>query len=287
MAEVSVVIPTHNRHEKLANAIKSVLDQTYQNFELVIVDDKSTDDTRETVEGFNDDRIIYLRNQRNLGGGGSRNVGIRISDGEFIAFLDDDDEWFPKKLEKQVKVLKDTSSTFCGVYTGLVKYKNGLMVSKKVNDIDGDLFETLLWENIIGSTSVVMLKKEHIMEVGGFTETLPASQELDLFIRLSKRYKFKCVPEPLVRYYVHGDNQISSDHSKKAFSKRYIYELYKDYIIKDEGLHARYLYEIGYHEYMNGERDKALKLFKNAFFLSPVGIKHLIRKVLSKLILGI
>lgn len=287
MREVSVVIPTYNRSKKLKRAVNSVLDQTYPYFEVIVVDDRSTDDTKEVVKKFKDERIKYHRNESNLGGGESRNVGIELSKNEYIAFLDDDDEWFPSKLEKQVKVLEKADWSYCGVYTGLVKIKNGIPVSKKLSYKEGDLFKELLWENIIGSTSVVLLKRDSIKDVGGFKEDLPASQELDLFLKLSKKYKFKAVPEPLVRYYIHGDEQITSDHSKKLASKKYLFKKYKKEITADSKLHARYLYEIGYRSYLSGEKKEAISNFKRAFFLSPLGIKHLIRKVLSKLIFGI
>ncbi|MFO7792179.1 MAG: glycosyltransferase family 2 protein [Candidatus Saliniplasma sp.] len=287
MKKVSVIIPTYNRSMELKRAVRSVLNQTYEDFELIIVDDNSKDDTREVVDNFEDDRIRYHKNETNMGGSGSRNVGIRMSRNDFIAFLDDDDQWFPTKLEKQVKVLKDTPPDYCGVYTGLIKIREGEPISEKMIYKEGNLFEDLLWENIIGSTSVILLKKECLLDVGGFTKNLPASQELDLYLRLSERYKFKCVGEPLVRYHIHNKNQITGDYSKKIVSKKYIFEKYKDYITSSSSLHARHLYEIGYQQYMNGDKQAGLDSFKQAFLLSPFGIKHLIRKILSKLILGI
>ncbi len=287
MRDVSVVIPTYNRSEKLRRAIKSVLDQSHRNFELIVIDDNSEDDTEEVVEGFGDDRIVYHRNKKNLGGGGARNLGIRESSAEYIAFLDDDDEWLPRKLEKQLKAIKGAPASYCGVYTGLTKYRGGKPLTQKMIAREGDIFHDLLWENIIGSTSVILLRKGCVTEVGGFTQGLPASQELDLYLRLAEKYEFGCVPESLVKYHIHKDNQITSDYSKKVHSRRYIFNLYKDRITDDPGLHARHLYEIGFLEYMKGDREGAYKHFKEAFFLSPPGIKHLIRKVLSKLILDI
>src|SRR5258705_13939604 len=105
MSQVSVVIPTHNRSEFLRSAIASVLGQTYQDFELIVVDDASTDSTAEVVVSFNDSRIKFIRHQTNQGGSAARNTGIRASKCDYIAFLDDDDEWSPRKLSKQVEVL--------------------------------------------------------------------------------------------------------------------------------------------------------------------------------------
>ncbi len=287
MKNVSVIIPSFNRANKIQRAIESVLDQTYKDFELIVVDDASTDETPEVVNRFNDERIRYHRNDSNLGGAASRNVGIKISKNDFIAFLDDDDEWLPTKLEKQVNMLKEADSSYCGVYTGLEKILDGQVISKKISRKEGELFDDLLRENIIGSTSVVLLKKGHVIEVGSFTEGLPASQELELYLRLAKKYKFKCIPEPLVRYYVHKGDQITSDYSKKLKAKRYLFKKYEEKIKSDQDLHARYLYEMSYYEYKNGNKKQYKNHFKEAFFLSPLGIKYLIRNALSKLILGL
>ncbi len=287
MNMVSVIIPTHNRSKMLERAIESVLEQTYKHFELIIVDDDSIDDTPKTVREIDDPRIRYHRNETNRGGSGSRNVGIGLSKYGLIAFLDDDDMWLPTKLEKQVAVLECASDDHCGVYTGLVKIRDGTAISKKVNRAEGDLFDELLWENIIGSTSCVLLRKECVKEVGGFKEGLPASQELELYLRLSLKYKFKSIPEPLVKYSIHENKQITSDYSKKIASKKYIYERYKTYFASNRKLHAKHHYELSFMEYMDGDRKLSGQHFKKAFLLYPAGVKHIIRMTLSKLILGI
>ena len=102
---VSVIIPTHNRADLVPLAIQSVLQQTYTNLECIVVDDASTDNTEETVRTIIDERIIYLRHENNKHASAARNTGIKYARGEFIAFLDDDDEWLPTKLEKQVPFL--------------------------------------------------------------------------------------------------------------------------------------------------------------------------------------
>src|SRR5690348_13147078 len=105
MAPVSVIIPTHNRSDFLRNAITSVLNQTYQDFEIIVVDDGSTDNTSEVVANFSDERITFIRHDTNKGGSAARNTGILASKCDYIAFLDDDDEWLPDKLRKQMEIL--------------------------------------------------------------------------------------------------------------------------------------------------------------------------------------
>src|SRR4030095_982853 len=105
MPKVSVIIPTHNRAEFLRSAITSILNQTFQDFEIIIIDDASKDHTREIIAHFNDARIKVIHNQVSEGAAGARNIGIRNSTCEYIAFLDDDDEWLPEKLQMQICLL--------------------------------------------------------------------------------------------------------------------------------------------------------------------------------------
>ena len=104
LPKVSVVIPTHDRAHLVGRAIRSVLAQTFQDFEIIVVDDCSVDNTKEVVQSLADSRIRYLRHEINRGGSAARNTGIGAARGEWIAFLDSDDEWLPKKLEKQLEM---------------------------------------------------------------------------------------------------------------------------------------------------------------------------------------
>src|SRR5215510_2389269 len=108
MSKVSVIIPTHNRAEFLRSAITSVLNQTFQDFEIVIIDDASKDHTREVITNFNDVRIKVIHNRVSKGAAGSRNIGIINTNYEYIAFLDDDDEWLPEKLKIQIYLLDNS-----------------------------------------------------------------------------------------------------------------------------------------------------------------------------------
>lgn len=118
MPLVSVVIPTYNRAEFLPRAVESVLRQTVDDFELIVVDDASTDDTEAVVERFDDPRVEYVRHGTNRGGSAARNTGIERSSGEYIAFLDSDDEWYPRKLERQVEELRSRSDEWVATYCG-------------------------------------------------------------------------------------------------------------------------------------------------------------------------
>jgi glycosyltransferase involved in cell wall biosynthesis len=116
---VSIIIPTYNRSRLLARAVKSVLNQTYQNFELIIVDDASTDNTEEVVGSFNDERIKYVRHEKNKGEAVARNTGIKAARGEYIASHDSDDEWLHEKLAKRIRAFENCSPEIGVVYTAL------------------------------------------------------------------------------------------------------------------------------------------------------------------------
>jgi glycosyltransferase involved in cell wall biosynthesis len=118
MPAVSVIIPTYNRAEFLRLAITSVLNQTFQDFEIIVVDDASEDHTHEVVHNFRDKRIKYIHHEVNKRVAAARNTGVLNSSGAYIAFVDDDDEWLPKKLQMQVALLENSPSIVGGVYTG-------------------------------------------------------------------------------------------------------------------------------------------------------------------------
>ena len=142
--QISVVVPTHNRAHLIERAIKSILAQTYQNLEIIILDDRSTDNIAEVVAGFGDQRIKFVRNKENLGGGGSRNVGIRASKSEYVAFLDDDDEWLPTKFEKQVKLFYEGSEKLGVVSCARAKFRDGKQFHEYWPECKGDVYQYLV-----------------------------------------------------------------------------------------------------------------------------------------------
>jgi glycosyltransferase involved in cell wall biosynthesis len=212
LPSVSVIIPTHNRADFLRGALSSVLNQTYQNFEIIVVDDASSDDTATVVAAFNDERIRFLRHDTNKGGSAARNTGILASKCDYIAFLDDDDEWLPDKLRKQIEILVTSPPEVGGVYTGCldIDKTSGKVVRQHIPTKRGDLSRDLLIENCVGGTSTMLLKKVCLQQVGLFDESLPRSQDYDLWIRISREFLFECIHEPLFIYHVHG-SKISTD----------------------------------------------------------------------------
>jgi glycosyltransferase involved in cell wall biosynthesis len=212
MPNVSVIIPTHNRAAYLKAAIASVLNQTFQDFEILIVDDGSSDTTPDVVKSFDDDRIQYVRHPKSRGGAAARNTGIGHCRGEYVAFLDDDDEWFADKLARQMVLLLASPPEVGCIYTGYVCVDrvSGKEIAQKIPTNRGDLSKELLTANCLGGTSSVLLKRACFKQVGVFDQNLPSFQDHDLWIRISKSFHFDYIGEPLLRYYVHR-KQIWSD----------------------------------------------------------------------------
>ena len=207
MPLVSVIIPTHNRAGFLAGAVNSVLAQSFNDLEIVVVDDCSGDDTPALMESFRRPGIRYLRHDRQRGGAAARNTGIHHSTGEYVAFLDDDDEWYPEKLDRQVSTLLASPADVGGIYTGyfIVDRSDNQIRGQMVPTERGDLYETLLAGNCIGSTSSMLLRRSCFDKVGIFDERLPSFQDYDLWLRIARKYQFECIRQPLLKYFVHGD----------------------------------------------------------------------------------
>ena len=193
---VSVIIPTYNRAWALAEAIDSVLAQNYNNFELIVIDDGSTDNTSDLIDGYSGE--LTLIRQENAGVSAARNRGIESSRGDFIAFLDSDDTWLPQKLSRQVD--------FWGSYpealicqTQEIWIRNNTRVNPRSchKKPSGMIFEPSL-DLCLVSPSAVMMKKDLFDKVGLFDEGLPACEDYDLWLRVSCRYPVYLVDEPLV-----------------------------------------------------------------------------------------
>lgn len=192
---ISVIIPTYNRYSFLEKAAKSVLRQSFKDFEIIIVDDGSDDGTKKLVQSFCDKRIRYFY-QENRGVSSARNKGVIESRGDLIAFLDSDDYWKGKKLEKQLKFMESTSSIIS--HTQELWYRRGKILNQKKEHrkCSGNLFAKSL-EMCSISISTVMMKKSLFDGVGLFDVNLPACEDYDLWLRVTSRYPVFLLDEEL------------------------------------------------------------------------------------------
>jgi len=204
MPKVSVIIPTHNRAQVVADAIESVLAQTYPDFELIVVDDGSTDRTRQVVEryiGQNGKRVAYLW-QENAGAPAARNAGIRLSAGDYVAFLDSDDLYLPGRLEVGVSALEQDPRYGASYGDQRTVAADGTVILKsRINRfggaVSGWILPALLRGDLI-QTNTITIRRQALEQVGGFDEKLWSGQDTDLWWRLAKQWQIIGLPEMLV-----------------------------------------------------------------------------------------
>jgi len=215
---ISAIIPTYNGATRgfLAEAIESVLAQTYRNFELIIVDDGSTDATKGLCERYLVDKRVRVLSQRNRGLGAARNLGIENSSGEFICLLDDDDLWKPEKLETQIAFIHDKQ--LADGRMGMVFHavdeidEKGKVVGLRVAEVGGDSRDQLFLGALLICPSAVMIPRSLFASVGYFDEGSPMGvEDYDMWLRITKHHRLFADPTVLGAYRVYGSSQMSSD----------------------------------------------------------------------------
>ncbi|MBT5258172.1 MAG: glycosyltransferase [Nitrospina sp.] len=205
--KVSVIVPTYNRADRLERALNSIVSQTYQDFELIVVDDGSTDKTSQLMKSFPKAQYFYIK--KNSGVSKARNVGLAFAKGELICFLDSDDLWKEKKIQIQSLWLENNKdSQIC--YTDEIWVRNGVRVNpmNRHRKYSGDIFRHCLGLCIV-SPSSVMIRAKLFDEIGNFDESLPACEDYDLWLRIASKYAFHFIEEPLIIKYGGHSDQLS------------------------------------------------------------------------------
>ena len=277
MPKVSVIIPTHNRAEFLRSAITSVLNQTFQDFEIIVIDDASNDHTREVIANFNNARIKVIHNQISKGAAGARNIGIVNTNCEYIAFLDDDDEWLPEKLQIQTCLLDNSPPEVGGVLTGYTIEKMSERIVSTVNYAMIDLPKG----NPI-ATSSVLLRRECFEKCGLFDESMLACSDYDMWIRMSKKFSFKIIENTLVKCYI-NENGISLNYEKKSRSLEILLKKHEDFFKRDYKGYSKQYLELGVIYCYNGELQNGRKAFGKSIRENPFEIRNYFNFILSLL----
>ena len=211
---VSIVTPTYNRSDFLPEAIDSVLGQTYENFELIIVDDGSTDDTQALVESYQKDPRIRYFYQANQGQSVARNRGIAESKGEFICFLDSDNAWLPQKLERSLLEFERFPAAHIVYGNSILIDENSAEIGKStMKRYSGRITHHLLKDNFV-SMNTTMTRRQCFDEMGGFNESDRVAEDYELWLRFSTKFEFRYIPE-FLGFYRKMDNQISSDKQQR------------------------------------------------------------------------
>ena len=283
--KITVIIPTRNRAALLPRAVDSVLAQTYADFELLIVDDASTDDTPAVIAALADPRVRPLRHDANRGQSAAINTGLAEARGEYVAFLDDDDEWRPAKLEGQARIL-DAAPPDVGLVYGWmdsVDDATGQATPTYRNTVAGDIFEDALALDVPGPTIVLMARTAAAREVGGFDERLSRYDDADFICRLAERYRAAALPEVVaVAHSGHRHGRMADDNPRAnaaaaAFIRMHMAR-YAAQLRARPRIHARLLRRLAAAEMLRRNRRAALAALAAAFRRDPLGSARVLLK---------
>lgn len=279
---ISVVIPVYNRADTIIRAVNSALMQTYPVYEVIVVDDCSTDDTAVLVEAVNDCRVRVIRNSINSGACKSRNIGIEASSGNFIALLDSDDEWLPGKLEKQVDALDA-----CGADVCVCRFKRIFTETTAVIEDPREVLPTTpfgflpretLVKNSIVSTQTILAKRE-VFESCPFDDSMPRLQDYEWSIRTSENFSFYLVDDALVNVYLQDDSITSTGARKLCAAFEMILNKFGDSFASEPVL-LSYLY-VNMGRALSGAGNNPTSCYKTALklhFDPRVAVKLLLAK---------
>jgi glycosyltransferase involved in cell wall biosynthesis len=273
MSTISVVIPTYDRNNLVIRAINSVLEQSHTPDEILIIDDCSPTPVEETIKNSNTDhnRITVCRHNENKGGNAARKTGMKLATGDFLAFLDDDDEWEQSKLQQQLQTVKKTDLGV--IYTGVKQINQGQVVAKKTPNKGGNITTELLRGNFIGTFSSILLRQDLIETVGYPDPDLPSWQDWDYYLRLSTETEFAAVPKPMLRRHTEGHTQVSQDHTiKRDVTAPTFFQKHRSladkYNLRTE-FEATIAAELGWSAALNGDYNEARRQYLKSLRLNP------------------
>ena len=273
--DVSIVMCTFNREELIADSIQSCVNQTLTNWELIIVDDFSSDNTESVVASFKDSRIVYIKCDSHVGRSRARNLALENSRGNYLSFLDSDDLFEPLKIATDVKILSESQDELA-IYTGAkcLDITTGEILGYYKADKAGDLYsDVAFYLPLVIATSQLTMKRKVFEVIGGFDENLDRFEDTDYFRRISRVTQWKANPDNLVTLKNHADNVISNQ------SQSIIVEMIERYVEKVEDEIRDNLIEAG---------TKSTNLYLHyaqALFVQKKGLKNsllLYRKALLK-----
>lgn len=277
---VSAIITTYKRKPAMVlRALDSIIAQTYRDIEIIIVDDSPADySKRDAVRSAvmerqsenQDISIKYIAHEKNMGACVARNTGLDAAAGEYVAYLDDDDEWLPEKIEKQMKVIQ--SSNVALVYCGSINRNDRTeeeTIGKK-EYIKGKAFIRLLYSNFIESTSYPLIRKECLVNIGGFDPLMQSAQDYDVWLRLAERYEIDYVEEPLVIYHEHNGERITTNPSKKINGLERINTKFAKYLENNKFLWWKRNINIAYFYALNNDKKNALSLWWRCVCKCPI-----------------
>jgi len=284
--DISVVLPVYNNEDTIRRAVESVLNQTCPSWELIVIDDGSTDHSRKVLEEYLPERRLRYIFQKHQGAAVARNRGIEIAQGEFITFQDSDDQWHPDKLEKQREVFSVSASSLGVVYSDMLRIGevNKPRLFKAPREITGTIIDprTCDYETFGIGIQSVMIKRHFLKEIDGFDVDLSRFIDLDLLLRLTRVCDFYHLPEPCVNYFVTKGISANNDAlvaARKSLLQKYFEEISANqhYLAYQYMKIAEALWKSGLHEESKDYCTRSLRtypysmlLFFKAFIMTMV-----------------
>ena len=261
---ISVIVPVYNREKTIQDSLKSILNQSCQDFEIIVVDDCSVDNTKEKILELQDSRIHYYRMEKNSGAGGARNEGLRRAKGDYIAFHDSDDVMRKDKLAIDLHFLMDND--YDGVYSQLERFDlNGTSIGiQPVNCHNCDSIETtyryFLWEGRVWTQT--LFAKRYCFEEIQFDEAMRCNEDWEISLRLAQKFRIGFLEKPLTDVYIQS-NSISIDEEKALWSYQYLFQKYNADICCDSEMEKHWRIRILYTKWTlnKAKRVECMKAF--------------------------
>ena len=277
MERGTVIIPTYNRVSTLSRAINSVLRQTHEEFELLVVDDGSTDATPRLMQMFDDDRLQYIRTEENKGVSAARNIGIERATGEWYVLLDSDDELLPNAIETLVETLQSGPHVWVTA-SDIVIYSEGVIKPRLRREQEVTLGDLVLpsSRSQFGGTSGGIVDADAISEAGLFDEALELLEDHDLFLRLAERHPLYCTSQSVLLTHKTAEDRLTSESaiyarrdSIRRFLDKHESTLSTEFIGEEH-------YRLGHICARAGNRTEAAIEFKRALEQRPLTLKYLL-----------
>jgi glycosyltransferase involved in cell wall biosynthesis len=261
---VSVLIPAYNCEATISRAIQSVLQQTFQDFELIIVDDGSQDATLELVKSIIDPRIKVVLHPKNLGEAEARNTAVKSAAGRFVAFLDSDDEWFPEKLSRQMEVLSSEQEGITANISGYFLYDEFDIRRKEIPSQPVSWYKHLLMGCGLGPGTTLLVSREAFEKIGYYDPSLPRYTDWDWLMRYTKFYPLSVTREPLAIIYRGSQPRAEVvEMAARRFLDKHLQEFQQFGYYGKRAVGKRYL-EVAIYYYQEGNRRAGWAWFRKA-----------------------
>jgi glycosyltransferase involved in cell wall biosynthesis len=271
---VSVIIPTHNRSALVLQALRSVQQQTIGDWEAIVVDDASEEDIQLVVNSLDDPRFRYFRTPRNFGAPGARNLGARHAAGEYLAFLDSDDQWLPRKLELDVDLFRRSAPDVGLVYSGMIFRTDDGHERVRLPRCEGWIHAGVRKSNPIGTPSRVVVRRACFESVNGFDQALRSDEDWEFYVRVTERWSVASIPEALVIYREHLESISGSPFRCIEGRMQFWRKCGFDRSSRDlRSFHyARLAHDLSYR---GGPPELSVAFFLRAFLIAPWKLQYL------------